>query len=329
MRRREVITLLSGAAAAWPVRAWTQDAHTMRRLCFLTFDPAATLGSSRFAPFFEALRHQGYVDGQNIKINYLSAQGDSERFPTLAAECLRLNSDLIVATTTPAAQAAKNATRTVPILFTALGDPVGIGLVDSLARPGRNVTGMSAMFPELGVKRLQLLTQAMPGISRVLVLAYLDDPIAHLQVEALEAATHDLGVTLQIQDIQTPDHLPRAFEAAAKGHAQGLLTTAESMFSVHGAKVTELAAWHGLPAIYAIVQNATDRGGLMAYAPDSADLHQRAAGYAVRILEGANPADLPIQQPTRFKFVINLKTAKALGLTIPDTLLARADEVIE
>src|SRR3954454_16280056 len=175
LKRRKFITLLGRVAATLPVMARAQQPRKIPRLCFLTFDPG-TLDSTRFTAFFEGLRDLTYVDGKSITIDYLSADGHSERFPALVAECLRLKADLIVATSTPAAQAAKNATQAIPILFTALGDPVGTGLVDSLARPGGNVTGMSAMFPELAAKRLNLLTQAVPGISRVLVLAYLEDP---------------------------------------------------------------------------------------------------------------------------------------------------------
>jgi putative tryptophan/tyrosine transport system substrate-binding protein len=328
MRRRAFITLLGGAAAAWPLAARAQQPRKIPRLCFITFDPG-TLDSTRFAAFFEGLRDLTYVDGQSITIDYLSAEGHSERFPALVAECLRLKADLVVATSTPAAQAAKNATKTIPILFTSLGDPVGTGLVDSLARPGGNVTGMSLMFPELAAKRLNLLTQAVPGISRVLVLAYLDDPVAQLQVQALQSAARSSGVTLQIQDVRTGDDLPTAFEAGIKERAEGLLTTAESIFSVHGGRVTELAARHRLPAMYPNLQQAIDRGGLMAYAPNSIDVYRRAASYAARILKGAKPSDLPVQQPTTFELVINLKTAKTLGLNLPPGLLAIADRVIE
>jgi putative tryptophan/tyrosine transport system substrate-binding protein len=331
MRRREFIKLAiaaGGVAAGWPLAARAQQPPGIPRLCFLTFDPG-TLDSNRFGTFFQGLRDLGYVNGQSISIDYLSADGRSERFPALAAECLRRKADIIVATSTPAAQAAKSATRTVPILFPALGDPVGTGLVDSLAQPGSNVTGMSMMFPELAAKRLNLLTQAVPGISRVLVLSYLTDPIAHLQIRSLQNTALALGVTLQVEDIRTGGDLPAAFERAGKGHAEALITTAESIFAVLGAQVTELAARHRLPAMYANLLNVTDRGGLMAYVQDSNDLYRRAASYAARILKGAKPADLPVQQPTTFEFVINLKTAKTLGLTLPPSLVALADQVIE
>ncbi len=251
LRRREFVTLLGGAAATWPLGARAQQSKKLPRLCFLTFEPGTLQARSpRFDPFFESLRDLGYVDGQTITIDYLSADGQGERFPALAAECLRLDADIIAVHTTPAAQAAKNATRTVPIVMLALGDPVGTGLVDSLAQPGGNLTGMSWMLPELAVKRLGLLKEAVPGISRVLVLSYLDDPIALLQLKALKDAARSVGVMLQIHNIRSGDDLPAAFDAGLKERAEGLLTTAESMFFVHRARVTELAARYRLPAIY-------------------------------------------------------------------------------
>ncbi|GLR83471.1 ABC transporter substrate-binding protein [Bradyrhizobium iriomotense] len=327
MRRREFIALLGGAVA-WPRAAHAQLARHIPRLCFLTFDPDASR-STRFGPFFEGLRDLGYVDGQTISVDYLSADGKGERFPSLAAECLRLRADIIAASTTPATQAAKKITRTIPIVMIALGDPVETGLVDSLAQPGGNVTGMSMMASEVAAKRLELLKEAVPEISRMLVLSYLADPIAPLQVKALEKAAHSLGVTLQIQDVRTADDLTAAFDAGARERAEGLLTTAESIFVAQRARVSELAARYRLPAMYPYTIQVADAGGLMAYDIDYADLERRAATYVDKILKGAKPSDLPVQQPTKFALVINLKTAKALGLTIPDSFLRRADQVIE
>jgi putative tryptophan/tyrosine transport system substrate-binding protein len=330
MRRRDFITLIGGAAAAWPLAAHAQQPKKIPRLCFLTFDPGTLQSRSpRFDPFFDGLRDLGYVNGQTVQIDYLSAEGHGERFPALAAECLRLKADIIAVSTTPAAQAAKNATRTIPIVMIALGDPVGTGLVDNLAQPGGNITGMSMMVPELAAKRLGLLKEAVPRLSRVLVLSYLPDPIAPLQVKALNEAARSLGVALQIKDIQTGDDLPAAFDAGVTERVEGLLTTAESMFVVHRTQVAELAARHRLPAIYPYSIQVTDGGGLMAYDISIADLHGRAAKYVDRILKGAKPSDLPVQQPTNLKFVINLKTARALGLDLPASILALADEVIE
>jgi putative ABC transport system substrate-binding protein len=311
-----------------PLAAEEQLPKQIPRLCFLTFDPDAAR-STRWGAFFEGLHDLGYVDGQTIIIDYLSANGYGEQFPELAAECLRLNVDIIVASTTPAAQVAKNATRTSPIVMLGLGDPVGAGLVDDLARPGRNVTGNTLIVSELTAKRLSLLKEAVPSISRVLVLSYLTDPIAPLQVEALKAVAPSLGVTLQIQDIRTADDIPAAFEAGVREHADGLLTTAESIFHVQRALVGALAIRYRLPSISPFASLATDAGGLMAYDLDLSDVQRRAAVYVDRILKGTKPADLPVERPTKFEFVINLGTAKALGLTIPSSILDTADMVVQ
>jgi len=249
--------------------------------------------------------------------------------PTCAAVLLgALRADIIAVTTTPAAQAAKNVTRTIPIVMVALGDPVRTGLVHSLARPGGNVTGVTAMAPGLSAKRLELLKAAAPRVSRVLVLAYPVDPIAMPQIEELKKAAPSVGVQLQIRNIGTADDLPAAFDAGAKERAEGLLTTSASIFIVHHARITELAARHKLPAMYSN-RLLADAGGLMAYDANRRGLEMASGTYVDRILKGAKPADLPVEQPTKFEFVINLKTAKALGLTIPDSLLRRADEIIQ
>ena len=329
MRRREFITILGGTAVAWPLGALAQQPNKIPRLCFLTFDPG-TLHSrtARFDPFFDGLRELGYIDGQTISIDYLSAEGSDERFPDLVSECLRRNPDIIAVSTTPAAQAAKRGTRTVPIVFTALGDPVGTGIVESLAKPGGNVTGMSIMAPDITVKRLELLKEAVPGISRVLVLSYLADPIAPLQVAALDKAGPSLGVTIFVRDIRTETDLRPAFDAGARERVDGLLTTAESVLFVHRVQIRELATRFKLPAIYPFALQVTD-GGLMAYDANIPDLYRNASLYVDKILKGAKPSELPIQQPTKLTLIINLKAANAIGLTIPPSLLARADKVIE
>jgi len=326
MDRRAFISGIAGGLLAPPLVAQAQP-RKIPRLCFLTFDPG-TPQSTRFTPFFRGLRDLGYVDGRNIAIDYLSVDGQPERFPTLAADCVRLKADVIVVTTTPGAQAAKNATRTIPIVLHALGDPVATGLVASLARPGGNVTGVTQMSSGLSAKRLALLKEAVPRISRVLVLAYLVDPIAPPQIEELKKAAPSLGVQLQIRDIRTADDLPAAFDAGAKERAEALLTTSASIFVVHRARLIELAAQHRMLGMYPY-RLVVDAGGLMAYDSYTSDLQARAATYVDKILKGAKPADLPIEQPTKFELVINLKTAKALGLTIPPSLLQRADQVIE
>jgi len=325
MRRREFITLLGGTAAAWPLTARAQQPKKIPRLCFLTFDPGT---SPRFHAFFESLRGLGYVDGQTINIDYLSADGRGERFPVLAADCLRLKADIIVVTTTPAAKAAKDATRTIPIVMYPLGDPVATGLVASLARPGGNVTGLTMMSTGLAAKRLELLKETVPKISRVLVLSYLVDPIAAPQVKELESAADSLGVKLFVRDIRTADDIPAAFDAGAREGVEGVLTTVESIFAAEGKRVVQLALKHGLPGLYPYRQMVA-AGGLMAFDSYTISFQARTATYVDKILKGANPSDLPVERPTKFELIINLKTAKALGLTIPPTLLTRADEVIE
>jgi putative tryptophan/tyrosine transport system substrate-binding protein len=308
-------------------RAEAQPAGRIPRLCFLTFDPGS-LQSNRFQPFFQGLRDLGYVDGQTIIIDYLTADGQGERFPALAGDCLRFKADIIVVTTTPAAQAAKNATRTIPIVLHPLGDPVATGLVASLAQPGGNVTGLTFMAAGLAAKRLALLKEAVPSMSRVLVLTYLADPIAAPQVKELESEAASLGVKLLVHDIQTPDDIPAAFDEAARERAEGILTTAESIFVDEREQVVRLAAQYRLPGIYPY-RSVVDAGGLMAYDSFTTTLQARTATFVDKILKGANPSDLPVERPTKFEFVVNLKTAKALGLDVPPSLIARADDVIE
>jgi putative ABC transport system substrate-binding protein len=326
-RSRHLALLLALAVFALPLPVDAQQSGKIPRLCFLTLDPGTT-PASRFTPFFKRLRDLGYVDGRTITIDYLSADGRHERFPALAGECLRLKADIIVVTTTPATQAAKTATRTIPIVMIPLGDPVGTGLVASLARPGGNVTGQTFMASGLAAKRLALLKEAVPKISHVLVLTDLADPIAAPQIKELEGAARSLGVKLMVQDIRTPDDLPAAFDAGIRGHAEGLLTTAESIFAFESKRVVELAARHHLPGMYSY-RVVVDSGGLMAYDSYTPDLLGRTATYVDKILKGAKPSDLPVEQPTKFELIINLKAAKALGLTISPSLLLRADQVIE
>ena len=241
--KRKFIALLGAAAVAWPLVAHAQHSKGIPRLCFLTFDPGTLQSRSpRFDVFFDSLRDLGYVDGKTIVIDYLSADGKDDRFPALVSECLRLKADIIAVSTTPAAQAAKRGTRTVPIVMIALGDPVGTGLVESIVRPGGNVTGMSLMVPELGVKRLELLKEAVPKVSRVLVLSYLSDPIAPLQVAALDRVAPSLGVTLLVRDIRSGADLAAAFDAGMSEHVDGLIMTAESVLVVHSAEIGEFAA---------------------------------------------------------------------------------------
>jgi len=241
---------------------------------------------------------------------------------------VRLNPAIIVAYTTPGSLAAKKATSTIPIVTGPIGDPVATGIVASLARPGGNITGQSIMAPDLSSKRLQLLKEVVPTLSLVTVLSHLTDPIGPLQVQELEQAARPMGVRLQIQRVATTDDLSAAIDAAAQGGAQGLLTTIESFFIVHRARIAELAAIHRLPTMFP-VRDFVDSGGLMSYGPNTLSLYRYTSVQVDKILKGAKPADLPVEQPTKIEFIINLKAAKALSLPIPPSILARADEVIE
>ena len=326
MNRRNCLAALCALGAS-SLSAHAQQARKISRLCFITFDPGS-LQSNRHGAFFESLRSLGYSDDKNIKIDYLSANGRAEKFPELAAECLRLKSDVIVAATTPAAQAAKAATRTIPVVMLALGDPVGAGLIDNFARPGGNVTGMSFQAPTLAAKRLELLKEMVPRLSRVLVLTYGIDPISAPQVERMKTAAGVLGLTLFVRDLRVPEDIPAAFDAGVKERVDGLITTAESFFAINQARVIELAARHRLPAAYSNSRYAS-AGGLMSYMANFPALYAGAAAHVDRILKGAKPADLPVEQPTKFELLINLQTAKALGISVPPTLMVRADKLID
>jgi putative tryptophan/tyrosine transport system substrate-binding protein len=327
MRRREFIALGSSATVLWPLIARAQQSKKVPRLCFLTFDPG-TLETTRFKPFFQALRDLGYVNGQTITIDYLSANGQGERFPDLAADCLRSKTDIIVVTTTPAAKAAKAATSTIPIVMYPLGDPVVTGLVASLNRPGGNVTGLTFMASGLAAKRLELLKEAVPQISRVLVLSYRVDPIAAPQLKELAIAADTLGARLLVHDIQTADDIAAAFDAGVREGVEGVLTTVESIFAAEGKRVAQLALGHKLPGLYPY-RLMVEAGGLMAFDSYTPSFQALTATYVDKIIKGANPADLPVEQPTKFELFINMRTAKTLGLTIPSSLIVRADELIE
>jgi len=300
------------------------------RLCFLTYDQGtAEAPTERFGVFFERLRQLGYVHPQSLHIDYIAAEGRTDQYLALAQECVALHPDIIAVTTTPGAHALKQTTQTIPIVMVALGDPVGAGLVPSLAASNSNLTGMSQMTPTLAAKRLELLKGAVPDVSRVLVLTYLVDPISPLQVAAIREVAPSLGITPLVHDIHSADDLSPAFASGMKEGAQALMTTAESIFRAERAEVTELAAHYKLPAIYPYAAFVLDSGGLMAYDSYDSDLHRSAADYVDKILKGANPASLPIQQPARLRLVVNLKTAKSLNLALPASVLAGADQIVE
>jgi len=329
MDRRVFIGTMAGGLIAAPLATETHPAGKVPRIGFLV---AASTSDSAYARLIEAfrqgLRDLGHVEGRNIVIEYRYAGEKYERLPALAAELVRLRVDVIVSHGTPGPLAAKQATSAIPIVMTSAGHPVASGLVSSLARPGGNVTGLSLMVPELGGKRLQLLKEIIPGLSRVAVLWNAANPYASLVVRETEATATTLGVQLQSLVVRGPDDFAGALAAATTGRA-GALTVAEDPLTItKRTQIVDFAAKSRLPAIYG-VKEFVDAGGLMSYGVNLADLWRRAATYVDKILKGAKPADLPVQQPTKFEFVINLKTAKALGLTIPQSVLLRADEVIQ
>jgi putative tryptophan/tyrosine transport system substrate-binding protein len=324
MKRREFITLIGGTAAAWPLAARAQSAY---RIGVLETTSAA-LNAANFDALRQGLRQHGYIEGQNLVIEYRSADGRAERFPDLAAELVRLNVDLIVTRGTPAIFAAKNATKTIPVVMAASGDPLGAGVVAGLARPGGNVTGLSAFVTELQAKRLELLREMVPRINRIAALLNMSIPAEPPQWEETKAAARTLAIEPQLLDVRKPEDLGRAFETAIRQRADALVVGINVLTQANRRPIADLATKHRLPAIYAS-REFVDAGGLVVLGVSYPDLYRRAAIYVDKILKGAKPADLPIEQPTKFELIINLKAAKALGLEIPPSLLARADEVIE
>ncbi len=327
-RRRFLLTSLAGALAA-PLAAEAQKAATIARIGYLAPNIAASLHLPE--AFRQGLRDLGDVEGRNVVIEYRDAEGKFERLPALAAELVALKVDVIVAGGTPAALTAKQATRTLPIVFVGPGDPVTSGLVTSLARPGGNATGLSSFAPELVGKCLERLKQAVPGVGRVAALwqpGGLGERTDKDVLKEAEAAARALGVRLQFVEARGPENFDSAFSEMTRARAGALTVLPGSMFVNERRRLVELAANNRLPAVYPW-REGVDAGGLMSYGPGLADLFRRAATYVDRIAKGAKPADLPVEQPSKFELVSNLKTAEALGLTIPPSLLLRADQVIE
>jgi putative ABC transport system substrate-binding protein len=327
--RRAFISGLAGGLLAAPLAGEAQQAAKIARIGYLAGNLATMAQLSE--AFRQGLRDLGYVEGRNVVIEYRDAAGKYERLPALAAELVALKVDVIVVTNTPAALAAKQATRTIPIVLAWVGDAVGSGLVTSLAWPGGNVTGLSVLLPELVGKRLELLTQAVPGVSRVAVLwqpGVLGERTDKDMLKEAEVAARALGVRPQLVEARGPEDFDRAFSDMTRARADAVIVQATNVFFIERRRLVDLAAKNRLPTMY-IAREFVDAGGLMSYGPNVADLFRRAATYVDKILKGAKPGDLPVEQPTKFELVINLKTAKALGLTIPQSLLLRADEIIQ
>jgi putative ABC transport system substrate-binding protein len=328
MRRREFIAALGGATA-WPLAARAQHAGKVPRIGLLSpFSPSTT--ARWHEAFRQGLRERGWVEGQTISIEYRYAAGRAGLLRERVADLVRLNVDVIVTSTLTDALAAKTATRMIPIVVASAGDPVASGLVESLNRPGGNVTGLSQLAPELAGKRLEVLRELVPTLTRLAVLWNSQNPTSTsaLTWSETQHAARQLGIDLHSLEAQSADALDNAFDEASKAHCGALFITPDAFFSDNIGQIAQLASRSRLPSMFHLREFA-EVGGLLSYGIDRSDQFRRAATYVDKILKGAKPADLPIEQPTKIELVINLKTARALGLTIPPTLLARADEVIE
>jgi ABC-type uncharacterized transport system substrate-binding protein len=324
MKRREFITLL-GTATAWPLAARAQEPGKAARIGYL----AIRAPMSADEALLQALRELNWIEGRNIVIERRFSAGNFDRLREFAAELVRLKVDAIVAVASAGTQAAKDATASIPICFVNAGDPVGQGFVMSLARPGGNVTGVSFdASPDITAKQLQLILETVPKASRVAVLWNPTSPFLRSYWSVAQAAAPALGVVLQSLEVQDASQYETAFKAIGRDRADALVVLSDSFATFHRARIAELAAEHRLPVLYGHRQYV-EAGGLMSYGPSLFDVYRRAAAYVDKILKGTRPADLPVEQPTKYELVINLKTAKALGLELPPTLLARADEVIE
>jgi ABC-type uncharacterized transport system substrate-binding protein len=332
MRRRDFITLLGGAAVAWPLAVRSQQPGKVLRIGFLfTGSLESPEGRLSIDALRQGLHQHGYIEGQNIVIEYRAAEGRFDRLPALASELVQLKVDVILATATPAGRATQQATTTIPTVVTAMGDPVQDGLVASLARPGGNITGTTFLGPELVPKRLALLKEGLPTLSRVGVLwhpdAFGETTVRNLVAEVTQAA-EALSLQPNLAAARNPDEIDGAFARIIAERAQAVFVFPSSMLFSQRRRIVELITKHALPATFPAREYA-QLGGLMAYGASITELWRRSAFYVDRIFKGAKPSDLPVEQPTKFELVINLKTARALGLQVPPTLIALADEVIE
>jgi putative tryptophan/tyrosine transport system substrate-binding protein len=327
MRRRDFTVLFAVGTTMWPLQAHAQQSRKMPRIGILLPGTPPSF-SLRTKAFLDELRELGYVEGKTIAIEWKWGNDQLDTLSGLAADLVRSDVDVIVTGGTSAAKALKAATRTIPIVMAIVGDPVAAGLVDSLARPGGNATGFSIVAPELGTKRLELLKEIVPNLSTIAVLSNTKNPQSKIEMKEMLIATQAMGIQLHPAEISTEDGLEDAFAVMNKASAQAVIVLTDPILFSQRKRTVDLASKYKLPAVY-FFQGFVEDGGLMSYGPSDADLFRRAAGYVDRILKGTKPGELPVEQPTKFDLYINLKTAKALGLTIPATLLATADEVIE
>ena len=324
--RRAFITLVGGAVAAWPLAAHAQQPSKVPRIGSLGFGSAAAF-ANRVESLRAGLRDLGYVEGKNIVIEYRWAER-VDQLPELAAELVRMNVDVIFATSSTDVEPARQATKTIPIVFAVHADPVGIGHVASLARPGGNITGLTMLLTDLVAKELEVFKEAVPQATRIGVLFNPTTPSHPPALQAVKAAGEKLGVQLLMVPVRTVEDFEGAFATMTRERAGGFLVVASPLFLVQRAPLFELALKHRLPGMFS-TKDYVEAGGLMSYGADLSNLYRRAATYIDKILKGTKPADLPVEQASRYELVINLKTAKAIGLAIPATVLARADEVIE
>jgi putative ABC transport system substrate-binding protein len=328
MRRRDFITLLGGGAiaASWPVAARTQQAGKLPTIGFLGATTAA-LQSQFTLAFVERLRELGWIEGHSVAIEYRWAEGRSERFAELAAELVRLKVDVILTHNTPPVLAAKQATSVIPIVFATAADPVDTGIVASLARPGGNVTGLSSQTPDVAGKRIELLREVVPGLRRFAILANPENTYVALEVHEVQAAARTLGLEVDLIEIRRAEDITPAFERA-KDHAQALYIMPDPVLFTHRLRINTLALGARLPTMHSL-REFVEASGLISYGPSWLDQWRRAADYVDKILRGAKPAQIPVEQPTKFDLIVNLTTAQALGITLPETVLARASEIIE
>jgi putative ABC transport system substrate-binding protein len=327
VKRREFIAGLGGAAVAWPLAARAQQPGKTWRIGVLeTVSP--DLNAKNIEALKRGLRELGYVENQNYLLEYRSADGDGERFPAFADELVRLRVDLIVTRGTPAARAAKSATESIPVVMAAIGEPLGTGVVASLARPGGNVTGLSGFVTELAGKRVELLKELRPGNTVAAFFSNMANPVVPPQWEETRKAAQALGIDVSLLDVRSRDDIPAAFETAVARGVEALLVGIEAVVQANRQLIADLAAKHRLLSIYPS-REFVEAGGLVAYGVNYPDLYFRSASLIDKIFRGAKPGDLPVEQPTKLEFIINLKAAKAIGLTVPPLLIARADEVIE
>jgi putative ABC transport system substrate-binding protein len=329
VRRREFITFLGGAAASpltWPIAVRAQRGNVPRVGYLFPFTKAASQDTWQACQ--QGLRELGYSEGQHIILEPRWAEGQYERLPNLVDELLRLKADVIVTASAPASRAAKAATNRTPIVFVAVADPVGIGLVATLARPGGNVTGLSLLTSDLSGKRLALLVEIVRKVSRVAILMNPDNPSSAIFLAQTQPAARQLGIELQASDARNPTEIEQALAVGAGQRADALVVFDDPLLWSYRTKIVALAAAQKIPAMYGF-RDFVDDGGLISYGPDRLDQYRRTAIYVDKILKGATPADLPVEQPVKFQLIINRKTATSLGLTVPQTLLATADDVIE